>query len=138
MAGITPLKREEIAARLASAYGWEAKNRLLVQMAQELPALPEDQQTDSNRVAGCESRVWLTCNWQENTLDMAAASDSRVVQGLLALVYACYQGQTRSDILALDFEGWLAELGLMRFLSASRGSGLRAIVARIRQAAEQA
>lgn len=137
MSGMTLLTREKISARLTSAVGWEAKNRMLVQLARDLPPLAEDSLTEENRVAGCESRVWLVCNWQDGKLEMAAASDSRVVQGLLALVYACYQGQTRQDILALDFEAWLAELGLNRFLSASRGSGLRAIVTRIRVAAEQ-
>lgn len=135
---MTALNRENVASRLAAAVGWEGKSRLLVQLAQDLPAFPDDQRIDANRVAGCESRVWLLLDWQDGKLQMAAASDSRVVQGLLALVYACYHGQAAAGVLALDFEGWLTELGLNRFLSASRGSGLRAIVARIRDAAQAA
>lgn len=129
------LSRETVAKRLAAAVGWEGKSRLLVQLAQDLPAFPEEFRVDAHRVAGCESRVWLLLDWQDGRLQILAASDSRVVQGLLALVYACYHGQSAANILALDFEGWLNELGLNRFLSASRGSGLRAIVARIRDAA---
>ncbi|MDR3414236.1 MAG: SufE family protein [Formivibrio sp.] len=135
---MTPLTRENVASRLASAVGWEAKNRMLVQLARDLPALPEAQRTEVNRVTGCESRVWLSLEWQDGKLQMAAGSDSRVVQGLLALVFACYHGQTAAEILGLDFEGWLSELGLTRFLSASRSSGLRAIVALIRGAAQVA
>ena len=133
---MTPLNREAVENRLAAAVGWEAKNRLLVQLAHDLPAFPDEQRIEINRVAGCESRVWLLLDWQDNRLYMTAASDSRVVQGLLALVFACYHGQTAASILALDFEGWLTGLGLNRFLSASRGSGLRAIVARIHEAAQ--
>lgn len=132
---MTALNRENVASRLSAAVGWEGKSRLLIQLAQELPVFPDAQRIEANRVAGCESRVWLLLNWQDGRLQLSATSDSRVVQGLLALVYACYHGQTAADVLALDFEGWLTELGLNRFLSASRGNGLRAIVARIRNAA---
>ncbi len=138
MASMMPLTRELITDRLLAASGWEAKSRLLVQLARELPALPESQRTEENQVTGCESRVWLVSDWQDDQLVLAMASDSRVVQGLLALVYAFYAGQSREKVLVLDFESWLVELGLNRFLSASRGRGLSAIVARIRFDAEQA
>lgn len=134
---MTSLSKEAVAARLSVAIGWEAKNRLLVQLARELPTFPESSKNDANRVAGCESQVWMQIAWQGGHLQLAAASDSRVVQGLLALVFACYQGKTPAEIRMFYFEGWLAELGLMRFLSASRGSGLKAIVNRIYVAASQ-
>lgn len=132
---MTTLTRELVAGRLAGAQGWEAKNRLLVQLARELPRLPEPERSDESLVAGCESRAWLRLDWPAGRLALQADSDSRVVQGLLALVCACYQGLDARQVVALDFEGWLGELGLARFLSASRRNGLRAIVARIRKSA---
>ncbi len=132
---MTVLTRELVAEQLALAHGWEAKNRLLVQLARELSRLPEPERSDESLVAGCESRAWLKLEWQAGRLALQADSDSRVVQGLLALVYACYQGLEAGQVVALDFEGWLGELGLSRFLSASRRNGLRAIVARIRESA---
>lgn len=130
------LSRESVSKRLAGAVGWEAKNRLLVQLSRELPAFDEQYRTEQHRVAGCESQVWLHLDWPENRLSLNSGSDSRVVQGLLALVFACYQGLSAENILQQDFEGWIAELGLNRFLSASRGNGLKAIVARITEAAQ--
>jgi cysteine desulfuration protein SufE len=126
------MNRIEIGERLAAAHGWEAKNRLLVQLARELPAFNETDRTEANRVAGCESRVWLKLGWHENRLDIAADSDSRVIKGLLALVLAAFQQQSPEEIATFDFENWLQEMGLARFLSASRGNGLRAIVNRVR------
>lgn len=129
------LSREAVAERLNAAYGWEAKNRQLLQLARELPLPDETLRTDENRVAGCESQVWLQIEWQGDKLMLTCGSDSRVVQGLLVLVLACYQGLPAGEILAVDFEQWATELGLSRFLTASRGNGLRAIVRRIREAA---
>lgn len=132
---MSALTRELVAARLSGAPGWEAKNRLLVQLARELPRLPEPERSDESQVAGCESRAWLKLDWHDGKLQLQADSDSRVVQGLLALVFACYQDLEAGQVVAFDFEGWLAEQGLARFLSASRRNGLRAIVARIRESA---
>lgn len=129
------MNRTEISERLLAAQGWEAKNRLLVQLARELPPFAVEDKNDAHQVAGCESRVWLKLDWQEDRIIIAADSDSRVVKGLLALVLAAYQARSAAEILAFDFDHWLQELGLARFLTASRGNGLRAIVQEIRTAA---
>lgn len=129
MSGV--LTQEAIEQKLAVAQGWEAKNRLLVQLARDLPRMDASLRSEANRVQGCESQVWLQCSWQEGRLSVLADSDSRVVQGLLMLVMACFAGKNADEIAQTDFEAWMSDLGLMRFLSASRGNGLRAIVARL-------
>lgn len=123
--------REEIAATLANATGWEAKNRVLVQMARILPPLPDEYRTEPYLISGCESQVWLFCYWQDGKLQLKLDSDSRIIRGLLVLVLAAYQGQNALEVSRFDFAGWLNELGLTRFLSASRGRGLARIVAQI-------
>jgi len=131
------MNRTKITEQLRAAHGWEAKNRLLIQLARDLPPFPDNERTDGNRVAGCESRVWLTLNWDEDRLTIATDSDSRIVKGLLVLVMAAYQQRSTEEITTFDFEDWLHALGLSRFLSSSRGTGLRAIVQEIRTAANQ-
>ncbi|WP_283149621.1 SufE family protein [Silvimonas soli] len=120
--------------RLQAAQGWENKNRLLVQLAREQPAMPTELKVDENRVSGCEAHVWLLTRWHEGRLQMWADSDSRIVKGLLALVWAAYQGLSREEIANQDFGALLQELGLQRFLSSSRASGLNAMVQVIRNA----
>ena len=121
-------------ARLDAAHGWEAKNRLLVQLARELPPMPDELKTDANRVAGCEAQVWLLTQWQDGQLQLWADSDSRIVKGLLALVCATYAGRSKEEVSTFDFSGLLQTLGLQRFLSSSRASGLAAMVKVIRNA----
>lgn len=130
------MDQASLAARLAAAQGWEAKNRLLVQLAREIPGLREQDKTEANRIQGCESQVWVLMSWHEDRLQLATDSDSRIVKGLLALVQTTFHDQTRDEILQADFEGWLNALGLARFLSASRGNGLKSIVKHIKAAAE--
>ncbi|GAA5785064.1 hypothetical protein GCM10007860_02270 [Chitiniphilus shinanonensis] len=129
--------RAAVSAQLAQAASWEAKNRLLVQIARDLPPLDAAHRTDAQRVQGCESGVWLLADWRDDRLALQLDSDSRVVKGLLVLVRAAFDGLTPAEVLAVDFNGWLAQLGLARFLSSSRANGLNAIVERLRQAARE-
>ncbi|UXY14059.1 SufE family protein [Chitiniphilus purpureus] len=127
--------RPTLSAALRTASSWEAKNRLLVQLAREAPSLPEALRDERHRVPGCESRVWLVADWQQDRLVLQLDSDSKVVKGLLVLLLAAYGGQTRDAVLALDFNAWLGELGLARFLTSSRANGIAAIVDTIRRLA---
>ncbi|AOX99246.1 SufE family protein [Jeongeupia sp. USM3] len=130
----TALDRNALAERLEAAAGWEARNRLLVQLARELPPLPDAFRNDEYRVAGCESTAWIVTGWQDGRLLVAADSDSRIVKGLLALLLTAYHGRTPAELAGFDFEAWLASLGLQRFLTASRGNGLRAMARTIHDA----
>ncbi|GGP24230.1 SufE family protein [Silvimonas amylolytica] len=123
-----------LSTRLEAAHGWEAKNRLLVQLARELPPMPDELKTGEHRVAGCEAQVWLLTRWQGNHLQLWADSDSRIVKGLLALVCAAYAQRNKEEIATFDFGELLQTLGLQRFLSSSRASGLAAMVKVIRNA----
>ncbi|MBM5573055.1 SufE family protein [Deefgea sp. CFH1-16] len=124
---------DELSQRLAQAHGWEAKNRLLIQLAKALPEFATEFRQDEYRVAGCESQVWLLIQASNGKYDIAADSDSKIIKGLLTLILAAYHGSSAEEIQQFDFNAWLNQLGLHRFLSASRGNGLAAIVTKIKQ-----
>ncbi|MBE9609693.1 SufE family protein [Chitinilyticum piscinae] len=127
------IDQHNIEQRLAQANGWEAKNRLLVQLARELPDWPAELRTQERLVSGCESRVWLHIREDRGHFQISADSDSRIVKGLLTLVLTAYHDKTTGEIASFDLERWIEKLGLLRFLSASRGNGLRAITREIVQ-----
>lgn len=88
---MTPtLTLQSINERLNACSGWEAKSRVLVQLSREMPVFSNADRTDKYRIAGCESQVWLTLGWHNGLLELAADSDSRMIKGLLALVFAAY------------------------------------------------
>lgn len=124
----------QLADSLDAAASWEAKNRLLVQLSKQLPDWPAAHKTADRKVSGCESQVWLCCHPHPTGWQLAADSDSRIVKGLLALVLTAFNQRNSEEIIAFDFEAWLNERGMQRFLSASRGNGLRAITEQIKRA----
>jgi cysteine desulfuration protein SufE len=116
---------------------WEDKYRFVIDLGKSLRELPRDRRTDASLVRGCQSQVWLHTRLDSRTgrLHLELDSDAHIVRGLIAIVLAAYDDRTPAEILEFDIEGLFAELALLSHLSPSRGNGLRAMVARIRDVA---
>jgi cysteine desulfuration protein SufE len=120
---------------------WEDRYRYVIELGRALPAFPESQRTDANKVRGCASQVWLataphkSANGQ-TTLAMQGTSDALIVQGLIAVLFAVYDNKTLPEITAIDAQSVFASLGLKEHLTPQRSNGLASMVARIRHDAE--
>ena len=115
------------------AAGWEQRARLLMQWGERLPPLDATQQCEANRVHGCESQVWLVAEQTDGRWHFKAASDARLLRGLLALLLVRADGLTGSQLQQLDLPAWFTALGLGRQLSPSRSNGLNAVLQRMAQ-----
>lgn len=126
---------DDIVDSLAFFDSWEDRYRYIIDLGKELPPMEEALQTDSNQVKGCQSLVWLSEHLDNDHLYFEADSNSHIVRGLLAVVLAAYNTKTPAEIQAFDIESYFEELNLIKHLSPSRGNGLKAMVARIRDTA---
>lgn len=126
---------DDIVENLGFFDSWEDRYRYIIDLGRELPELPADLRTADRLVRGCQSQVWIDVVMQDQRLQLAVDSDAFIVKGLLAVVLAAYNNKSPQDILAFDVDGYFETLGLMQHLSPSRGNGMRAMVARIREAA---
>ncbi|MDA7950269.1 MAG: SufE family protein [Pirellulaceae bacterium] len=118
---------------------WEERYRYLIELGTELAPLPQEVKTDEYKVEGCLSNVWLLCRYadKEGKLYLEAESDAAIVQGLVAVLMATYNGQSPEYILDFDFENLFHKLGFGQNLSRSRSNGLRAMISHIHQFAER-
>jgi len=123
-------------AAIAEEFGffddWMDRYGMVIDWGRALPAFPPAWQDDAHRVEGCQSQVWLAAERREGRLFLAAASDAAIVAGLVAMLLRIYSGRTAEEVLAADAGGFLKELDLIGNLSANRGNGIAAMVARIR------
>ncbi|GAB5413602.1 MAG: cysteine desulfurase sulfur acceptor subunit CsdE [Congregibacter sp.] len=129
---------DDILETLGFFDSWEDRYRYIIDLGKELPEMPGDLRTDDRLVRGCQSQVWIDVRREGGRLEMLVDSDAFIVKGLLAVVLAAYNNKTPADILAFDVDDYFESLGLMQHLSPTRGNGLRAMVARIREAAVDA
>jgi cysteine desulfuration protein SufE len=129
---LTAAAREALEA-FAHCPGWEQRARLLMQWGERLEPLSDEERSEANRVHGCESTVWLVAGHGGERLHCRAASDARLLRGLLALLLLRVNGLTAAELAEVDVADWFAQLGLSRQLSPSRNNGLNAVLQRIRE-----
>ncbi|MDD1967033.1 SufE family protein [Pseudomonas putida] len=118
-----------------ASLGWEQRARLLMQWGERLPVLADDETTDANLVDGCESKVWLLGSVIDDHWQFRAASDARLIRGLVALLLARVNGLSAPELQQVDLNDWFQQLGLSRQLSPSRSNGLNAVLQKMRQMA---
>ncbi len=112
---------------------WEQRARMLMQWGERMPMLADEDKVDANLVQGCESLVWLVGDLQEGHWQFAAASDARLIRGLVALLLVRVNGLSAAELQAVDLPNWFSQLGLSRQLSPSRSNGLNAVLQRMRE-----
>ena len=132
----TSIGTDDILENLGFFDSWEDRYRYIIDLGRELPPLDPSLRTEERLVRGCQSQVWIDVQRQDDRLQLAVDSDAFIVKGLLAVVLAAYNNRTPEEILAFDVDEYFDTLGLMQHLSPTRGNGLRAMVARIRQEAQ--
>lgn len=133
---------QEIATDIIDEFSffddWADRYQHLIDQGRHLAALPPQYLADDYILKGCQSVVHFASETNdEGRLIFHAASDAAIVQGLIALLVRVYSDQKPASILAQD-ASFLAEIGLDKHLSATRKTGLAAMVSAIHEAAKNA
>jgi cysteine desulfuration protein SufE len=130
-----PLAAAEALLTFQNAAGWEQRARLLMQFGDRLPPLDDADKCEANRVHGCESQLWLVGELQDGHWQFSAASDARMIRGLVALLLLRVNGLSAAELRQVDLPEWFNQLGLSRQLSPSRSNGLNAVLQRMNELA---
>jgi cysteine desulfuration protein SufE len=130
-----PVQAQEALDSFGQPQGWEQRARLLMQWGERLPPLADGEKIETNQVHGCESKVWLLGDVVEGHWRFRAASDARLIRGLVALLLARVNGLSADQLQHVDLPEWFNQLGLSRQLSPSRSNGLNAVLQRMRDLA---
>lgn len=117
--------------RIKNATNWQDKYRQLMLIGKYLPELTTEFQQQNALVKGCESQAWLYHHQINNKHYFIANSDSRIVQGLIALIFNKVQGKANLENFSL--QQYFIEMGLDNQLSPSRTNGTIELVNRMLQ-----
>ncbi|KAL4443002.1 hypothetical protein ABPG77_008493 [Micractinium sp. CCAP 211/92] len=91
------------AAELTAAADVQERSRLLLGYARRMPAMPEAERTDANRVMGCTAQVWVSAALgADGRVVFSADSDSELTRGLAALLVEGLSGLTPDEVLQCD------------------------------------
>ena len=119
--------QDEIIDEFSGFDDWMDKYQLLIDLGNEQEPLDEKYKTESNLIDGCQSRVWLQCDYVDGKLNFTAESDALIVKGIVALLIRVLSGHTPKEIVDADLY-FIDQIGLKDHLSPTRSNGLLAMM----------
>ena len=128
----------DIRADFAVLDDWEDRYRYIIELGRALPPMAPEIKTEESKVRGCASQVWLVSEVSDRgpergrVLFFEGDSDAHIVRGLIAILFAIYDGKRANEILATDANPIFAGLGLKEHLTPQRSNGFASMVGRIK------
>lgn len=124
--------QDEVIAEFSDFDDWMDKYQLLIDLGNEQTPLDERYKSEQNLIDGCQSRVWLQADLDnEGKVVFQAESDALIVKGIISLLIKVVSGHTPDEILNSDLY-FIEKIGLKEHLSPTRSNGLLAMVKQMR------
>ncbi len=123
--------QQEIIEEFNDFEDWMDKYQMLIDLGNDLEPLDDKYKTDDNLIDGCQSRVWVQCDYVDGFIQLRAESDALIVKGIIALLIRVLGGHTPKEIIDADLH-FIDEIGLSEHLSPTRANGLLAMIKQIR------
>jgi cysteine desulfuration protein SufE len=117
---------------------WDQRYSFIIELGEQLPAMPLCLKTDGNKVRGCMSQVWVSPYRTKGTPDRVsyhADCDTAIIKGVLAILVQLLENRTAQQIQQFDVDEFFTRLHLDENLSPNRHVGIYGIVDMLKQQA---
>ena len=123
--------QEEIIDEFSMFDDWMERYEYIIDLGKSLPIIDAQYKLDENLINGCQSKVWLYSELENDTIKYTADSDAILTKGIVALLLRVYSGQKPADILTAE-TNFIDQIGLKEQLSPTRANGLVSMVKQIK------
>lgn len=124
---------EEISETFELLDDWEEKYRYIIELGRNYDALDETLRTDTLKIDGCASQVWLLPKMKDGKFYFEGASDAIIVSGLVSILSALYNGEEINKAIKINAMDEFDNLGLGANLSTQRSNGLSSMIKNIQK-----
>jgi cysteine desulfuration protein SufE len=109
------------------------KTQYIIDLGKKLPAMPESQKTDQNRIMGCQSKVWVDADLNDNRLYFHGDSEptAQISKGLVSLLIRVLSGEKPEDIAKADLY-FIPRVGMGNLITSLRAGGLASMIERMK------
>lgn len=123
--------QEEIIAEFEMFDDWMQRYEYIIEIGKSLPMVETQYKTDENLIKGCQSKVWLHADYQDDKIIFTADSDAILTKGIIALLLRVFNQQSPKDILSEE-PFFIDKIGLKEHLSPTRANGLTSMVKQLK------
>lgn len=125
-------KEQELIDEFSDIDDWMDRYACIIDMGNNLPALPDNLKTPDRLIEGCQSRVWLDAEMTpDGKVEYKADSDAIIVKGIISMLVDVLSSHTPDEILGADLH-FINDIGLAEHLSPTRSNGLVAMLKQMR------
>jgi len=110
---------------------WMQRYEYMIDLGKSLAIINEENKTDGHIIKGCQSKVWLHAELEDDKIIFTADSDAIITKGIIAILLRVFSNQTPKNILNAETD-FIDEIGLKDHLSPTRANGLVSMIKQIR------
>jgi len=127
-ADLITARQADVIEEFALFDDWMDKYEHLIELGKDVPAIDPARKTDDHLIKGCQSKVWLAADPQDDgTVLFSGDSDAIITKGLVGLMVRVLSGADAKAIAEADLH-FLDAIGLHQHLSPTRSNGLASMV----------
>ncbi len=123
--------QEEIVDEFSMFDDWMQRYEYMIELGKSLPLIEEKYKTDTNIIKGCQSKVWVHAEMNDDKVNFTADSDAIITKGIIAILIRAFSGQHPKDIIDAD-TSFIDEIGLKEHLSPTRANGLVSMIKQLK------
>lgn len=123
--------QNEIVEEFSMFDDWMERYEYIIELGKGLPIIEEQYKTDDNIIKGCQSKVWVHADENNQKVVFSAESDAILTKGIIAILIRAFSNQTPAAILEANTD-FIDQIGLKEHLSATRANGLVSMIKKIK------
>ncbi|MCX6172790.1 MAG: SufE family protein [Flavobacterium sp.] len=123
--------QQDIVDEFSMFDDWMERYEYIIELGKGLPIIEEQYKTEDNIIKGCQSKVWVHGEQNEDKIVFTADSDAILTKGIIAILIRSFSNQKAADILEANTH-FIDEIGLKEHLSPTRANGLVSMIKQIK------
>lgn len=123
--------QDEIVDEFSMFDDWMQRYEYMIELGKSLPLINEKYKIDDNIIKGCQSKVWVHADLEDNKLKFTADSDAIITKGIIAILIRAFSNQHPQDIMDAKTD-FIDEIGLKEHLSPTRANGLVSMIKQLK------
>ena len=123
--------QDEIVDEFSMFEDWEERYQYMIDLGKTLPLIAPEYKTEDNIIKGCQSKVWVHAEMDDNKITFTADSDAIITKGIIAILIRTFSNQHPKDILDANTD-FIDQIGLKEHLSPTRANGLVSMIKQIK------
>lgn len=123
--------QNEVIDEFSMFEDWMQRYEYMIELGKTLPLIEEKYKTDDYIIKGCQSKVWVHADMQNDKVIFTADSDAIITKGIIAILIRVFSNQNPEDILKANTD-FIDKIGLKEHLSPTRANGLVSMIKQLK------